>query len=81
MNRFEPVNAIAANGDASMKGTSMSDVGVAGIGKKLGDWLMRGMTEKRVKSSVRPIASGIANMSSESNFGLGGMSRRSGVRV
>jgi hypothetical protein len=74
VNRFVPVKAIAAKGEARMKGTSMSEVGVGGIGKNLGDCWTKGRTEKRVRSRVRPIASGTARRSSMKRVGLGGMS-------
>lgn len=75
------MKARAAYGAARMKGTSMSVAGVEGRAKKLGDCRARGRTEKRVKSRVRPIASGIDSSSSRVRVGLAGMGLRSEVRV
>ena len=79
--RFSPENATLAKGTARMKGTSRSVVVVAGKVFEPGAGWRRGTIEKRVRSSVRVIASGTVKMSSRKRFGRDGRRYAQGVLV
>lgn len=69
-----------ANGTAKIKGTNIKELGVGGSVLE-DEECKRGRTENRVRSRVRPIASGSARGSSRARDGLAGSMRRIGVRV
>lgn len=69
-----------ANGTAKIKGTKIKELGV-GRSVLEDEECKRGRTENRVRSRVRPIASGSARKSSNASDGLAGSIRRIGVRV
>lgn len=69
-----------ANGTAKIKGTKIKELGV-GRSVLEDEECKRGRTENRVRSRVRPMASGSARRSSIARDGLAGSMRWIGVRV
>ena len=74
-------NTIDANGTVKMNGTSRREAGLAGKEGVRDVGRSRGRIENFVRSSERPIASGIASGNSRPREGPLGRSVRSGVRV